>query len=58
MREGYYCIAETRLRNGGVVTCNEQLVKEEKLYRCPKCNSTFSISYVEPKTYKQGGLNV
>ncbi len=48
----YYCIAEKLERGRSVYTCDGVLVKEEKAYRCPKCNSTFSISFVEPKNYK------
>lgn len=32
--------------------CNGFLKKEAEVYRCPKCNSVFSISWIKKKNYK------
>ena len=53
----YYCKADKKIhrKNGTfshITYCNEVLQKEEKCYRCPRCNSIFSISYVEPRKYE------
>ena len=53
----YYCKANKKIhrKNGAfshITYCNEPLRKSEKYYRCPRCNSIFSISYAEPKRYE------